>query len=570
MSDDEEFHELRSLIEAKVTETHARMPRFSREVAARWWRLNNLYWIEDEYGKKVKFRATPIQTRMFFRLHSRNVVPKARQVRLSTLMLLLALDTALFKGNQTIGIVDKTDEDAKRKLARMRFAYDHLDDKDDEATAAMGRMIKLMAPRRLNSAHEMQWANDSKAWASTSLRGGTITFLWVTEFGPIAADFPEKAAEIKTGTLNALHAGPGLFGCIESTYKGGRFGKFFEMIRLAQKSGPRPNALQWRLSFFGWHDEPTYQLPVTGPLIISGKQVEYFEQLEREIGRKLTPEQKHWYITKEAEQGEDMHVEFPGTLEEAIRGKVEGAIYGEQMRELRARGRIGSLVVDRTAPLFSFWDIGVSDYTCIWLLQFVGFDVHAVDYYAANGKHPAEHCAYLVKQERALGVPILGHFVPHDAEKRDNANKTYRDLLLEAGLRNVRTVPRTPDVWVGINLLRGLLPRFRFAEACEKDREENEEFFPSGVACLEAYRRKVELVGGVMSESPVHDESSHAADALRTYAEAHKAKLLREVPALEGEMKRRVEVPQVRMGLAQPHASRIAQREPPRQIHVIR
>ena len=44
--------------------------------------------------------------------------------------------------------------------------------------------------------------------------------------------------------------------------------------------------------------------------------------------------------------------------------------------------------------------------------------------------------------------------------------------LTEVGLADVKAVPRTYDVWIGINRLRGILPRFSFrAPECERGLE---------------------------------------------------------------------------------------------------
>ena len=41
--------------------------------------------------------------------------------------------------------------------------------------------------------------------------------------------------------------------------------------------------------------------------------------------------------------------------------------------------------------------------------------------------------------------------------------------LKEVGLANVKAVPRTSDIWIGINKLREILPRFSFrVPECER------------------------------------------------------------------------------------------------------
>jgi hypothetical protein len=78
----------------------------------RWWRLNHLYWVEDKFGKKVRFRPNWAQEQLFRDLWWLNVILKVRQIGVSTFVDLLELDRCLFNSNQTCGIIDKTDDDA--------------------------------------------------------------------------------------------------------------------------------------------------------------------------------------------------------------------------------------------------------------------------------------------------------------------------------------------------------------------------------------------------------------------------------------------------------------------------
>jgi hypothetical protein len=65
------------------TESEAEKAIFER-LNNRAFRLNNLYWIEDENGVKTKFRMNWAQRAFFTALWWLNVVLKARQLGLST------------------------------------------------------------------------------------------------------------------------------------------------------------------------------------------------------------------------------------------------------------------------------------------------------------------------------------------------------------------------------------------------------------------------------------------------------------------------------------------------------
>jgi hypothetical protein len=77
-------------------------------------------------------------------------------------------------------------------------------------------------------------------------------------------------------------------------------------------------------------------------------------------------------------------------------------------------------------------------------------------------------------------------------------------------------VPRTHDIWVGINRLKQMLPRFSFRlPHCER-----------GLEALSNYHSLGETSTGIARDEPVHDWSSHASDAIRIIAEAEAAGML--------------------------------------------
>lgn len=527
---------------------------------SRVWRLSNLYWVTNKFGKKIKFRPNWAQKEFYNLFWFLNVVLKVRQIGISTWIGLLELDLCLHKKDYTCGLVDKTLDDGKKKLERIQYAYDHLDDPDDPTTAPLGALIKQAVGIKTSNKTEITFTNNSKIWVGSTLRGGTVNFLHVTELGPIAHNDPKRAAEIAKGAFNTVAAGNIIV--TESTHEGGRYGLNYEMIRAAQATeGQKRTPLDWKLHFYPWPKEPTYTLALARPLILTRAQRHYFATLERQIpGLKLTEEQKNWWVTMSRRPGSDMAREYPGTIEEALQALTPGAIYGEVIGELRVAGRIRDFEPDQSTPLFTAWDIGVSDFCCIWLLQIIGYDILAVDYLTFSGERPAYYASKMVEWERQYRRPIVKHYLPHDAANviklagDTPGGKSWLDMLREAGLFNVVKVPRTPDTWVGINYLRGILPRF-FIHATNCSREvikPDKTILPSGLACLEGYHKKVELIGGKQSELPVHDAASHGADALRTFAEAHAQRMIDKIIATQGGVPKKQKATQAITGLRTP------------------
>ena len=206
----------------------------------RRWRLNNLYWIKDAHGRRVKFAMNWAQAALFDDLHSLNLVLKARQLGMTTFIQLLILDACLFTSNITAGTLAHTLHDAEVIFKeKVRYPYQQL-------PLALRRAIPAVG----DSARELAFANGSSLRVGTSLRSGTFQYLHVSEHGKICARYPDKAAEIRAGALNTVHPGQTIF--IESTAEG-RDGDFFEFCTNARNraaEGAVLTALDFRFHFF--------------------------------------------------------------------------------------------------------------------------------------------------------------------------------------------------------------------------------------------------------------------------------------------------------------------------------
>ena len=96
-------------------------------LSSQLWRLEHLYWIENKAGQLQRFSLNRAQRRLHERLWYRNDILKARQLGISTYVAMLMLDMSLFRSNFHCGIIDKSLPDAQQKLAKLHFAWDHLD-----------------------------------------------------------------------------------------------------------------------------------------------------------------------------------------------------------------------------------------------------------------------------------------------------------------------------------------------------------------------------------------------------------------------------------------------------------
>lgn len=497
------------------------------------WRLQHLYWIETKSGQMQRFAPNAAQLRLHRGLWSRNAVLKARQLGISTYVALLMLDRCLFTPNYHAGIIDKTLPDAEMKLDKVRFAWEHLDyappgsDAAQQALAYLGGLIKQRSGCRrkqewrpvTDARTRLGFSNGSDIRLGTNLRGGTLQLLHVSELAHTSVHAPWRAREIRTGAINTVPA-DGLI-ILESTHEGGRYGVNYEMTVQAMENNAKAelSPLDFRFFFFSWADNPDYALP--GSSGWSDALGAYFEKLETEQGICLSHAQKLWYARMERTMGAAMRQEYPTTPDEAFSTGNDGAIYGSQIALLREQGRVGADFACRSdAPLYTAWDLGMSDHTAIWLVQPCGGQIYWLDHYAAN-QLPLEHYAGIIRCWESRYGRIAAHLLPHDAAHRDPHGQSYVESLAQEGICAVRVVPRTPDVWRGINALRGLLERSWFHRRTLLPRINlRGEKEPGGLSCLEMYRCAPAGSGGALRDTPLHDAASHSADAARMFAEA--------------------------------------------------
>ena len=144
----------------------------------KWWRMNNLYWIVDPNMKRVRFRMNKAQEHLFKNAWWRNVVPKSRRHGISTLLEIWALDDAVFNADFTAGLVDWKEEDGKKKLNIIKFAFESMDwtppgelSADEEFLVAIGKLVKKGIQAKSNES-EIRFTNGSRIWTSCSGRGG--------------------------------------------------------------------------------------------------------------------------------------------------------------------------------------------------------------------------------------------------------------------------------------------------------------------------------------------------------------------------------------------------------------
>jgi hypothetical protein len=177
-----------------------------------------------------------------------------------------------------------------------------------------------------------------------------------------------------------------------------------------------------------------------------------------------------------------------------------GSYYGTAMAKLLADGRLGSLPYEPRLEVHTAWDLGVSDSTAIVFYQKHGQEIRIIDYYEASGEGMAHYAKVIKERDYVYGE----HLAPHDIQVRElGSGKSRLEVARELGIR-FRVVPnlRIDD---GIEAVRTTLPKCWF----------DEKKCTHLIESLRQYRKDFDEKHKVFRDKPLHDWTSHPADAFR-------------------------------------------------------
>jgi hypothetical protein len=88
--------------------------------------------------------------------------------------------------------------------------------------------------------------------------------------------------------------------------------------------------------------------------------------------------------------------------------KIKGAYYAKQMELARSEGRIIKVPYVRSIPCCTFWDLGVSDTTAIWVGQYVRGQWRWLKAYENSGEPLSHYSKWLLDQ----GYVYEAHYLP--------------------------------------------------------------------------------------------------------------------------------------------------------------
>jgi phage terminase large subunit len=182
---------------------------------------------------------------------------------------------------------------------------------------------------------------------------------------------------------------------------------------------------------------------------------------------------------------------------------VEGAYYAKYLDQMRIKGQIGIVPWEPSFKVHTAWDLGIRDSTTIIWFQTIGQTVKIIDCYE-NSKEGLEHYIKIVNQKP---YDHGRHIAPHDIENHEfTSGMTRIEKARQLGIKFV--VCEKHKVQDGIEGVRSL-----FAKTWIDERD-----CAPLLKALGNYRQKYDVQKKVYEAHPLHDWSSHFADAMRYLA----------------------------------------------------
>lgn len=199
--------------------------------------------------------------------------------------------------------------------------------------------------------------------------------------------------------------------------------------------------------------------------------------------------------------GEDRYEqEFECSFEAAI----QGAYYAQEMKTATSDGRVTNVPYDPAVGVTTAWDLGIGDSTAIFFAQYVGQEIRIIDYYENSGVG-LDHYAKVLSEK---GYHYSEHILPHDVQVKElGTGKSRLETLDALGISDITIAPKLA-VDDGIQAARSMIARCWFDEKdCAR-----------GIEALRQYRREFDERLKTWRGRPLHDWTSHGADAFRYLA----------------------------------------------------
>lgn len=179
---------------------------------------------------------------------------------------------------------------------------------------------------------------------------------------------------------------------------------------------------------------------------------------------------------------------------------IMGSYYWKQCDEAEKAGRFGEVPYDPMLPVYTVWDLGISDAMSIGFFQINGLEVRMIDYVEQTG----EGFPYFAKLLQDKKYVYAKHFAPNDIKVRElGTGKSRLETAKALGI----DFEIVPDIGVqdGIDAGRALFSKLWVDKVKCAD----------WLRLIPQYTKEYDEEKKVFKDKPLHDWTSHGADMYR-------------------------------------------------------
>jgi len=222
-----------------------------------------------------------------------------------------------------------------------------------------------------------------------------------------------------------------------------------------------------------------------------------------------------WLLTNEQlneAKNEMTDEEYEQEYQCSFEAAIKWAYYTKEINRARDEKRIKAWLYDPLLPVYTVWDLGISDYMAIIFVQIHWNTVRIIDCIQHNWEWFEFYARLIREKEAEKWYTVDKFFFPHDIEVRELTTwasrlETVRDIF---GTSRVYVLPK---LWImdWINAARKIFHNVWF------DEDRTEEL----IEALSLYKQKYDEKRDIFLNTPEHDWTSHLADAFRYMAIAY-------------------------------------------------
>lgn len=182
---------------------------------------------------------------------------------------------------------------------------------------------------------------------------------------------------------------------------------------------------------------------------------------------------------------------------------MRGSVYGKELSLAYAEWRVRKDIYDPSLPVTTFWDLGISDAMAILFTQTVWQEIRIIDHYT-NTWYWLEHYANKLKEKE---YKYNAHYFPHDIRNRELSTWLTRIETAVKLLGDICKIVPQNSIESGIDAWRMIFKKLWI-------NEELTDFINN----LSLYQYEWDDKLGQFKKQPIHDFTSHDADAFRYLA----------------------------------------------------